>query len=702
MKKVLSLFLGVVAAITLVIPASAKENKVPQTEIKSSIEGIINYKKSHYDEIIGEISKNPIKYNWLVLGLSRQGYKEDYDMYASLLKTVVEDKYKNDPENKLGQPTDFAKVILTLGAIGKDATDFGKDANEKAINLVADGVYNNAKFEKQGLNGLVYGLLALDSKNFEVPEGALYTRDSIIPKILANQTPDGGFAFFGDVADPDMTAMTLQALAKYYNDDKTYTYEYKGESVSKSVKQVFDEGLAVLSKIQNPQGGFTSWGFTSSASAAQVVLAASSVGIDVQNYEPLIKNGNSLIDFIMTFKSADGGFANTVKPGEEPVTDSIITDQILYCLVGYDRMLNGQRNLYDYAEEPNKTAFVIKCGENEYNIPFDERTSEYSLDLPTNATTIEFKNIPANAYDKSNIKANEPVSVKDSITVTLVSRTGETRNYTIKIALSDAAAVKSVVEKINALPEAVTLKDKENIEKILKEYNSLSDSDKLKITNVNKLNKAKADLDKLIEEDKALKEKEQKQIKEEIENLSKNYTVKDLAKISALSDKLSKMEDFADKKALSDKLASMNNEINNRIKLADDLNKRIWEELDPLKITLADKDKVIEFEKAYNALPNDVKDRVTNYQDVIDAKKAIEELENKAPEQDVSGNKVPEDNISGDKASENDEGSVVPSEYQDNISNEGSINTGDNMNVVLMLSLMMISLFGMGYVKKVK
>lgn len=689
MKKVLAMFLSLVAAITFVIPASAKENKVPQTEIKSSIEGIINYKKGHYDEIIGDISKNPIKYNWLVIGLARQGYEEDYDMYASSLKTVVEDKYKNDPENKLGQPTDFAKVILTLGAIGYDSTDFGKDESGKSINLVADGVYNNAKFESQGLNGLLYGLLALDSKDFEVPEGALYTRESIISKILSSQTSDGGFAFFGDVADPDMTAMTLQSLAKYYNDDKTYTYEYKGETVTKSVKQVFDEGLDALSKIQNPQGGFTCWGFTSSASAAQVVLAASSVGIDVQNYEPLIKNGNSLIDFIMTFKSADGGFANTVKPGEAPVTDSIITDQILYCLVGYDRMLNGQRNLYDYAKETDNTEFVIKCGENEYKIPFDERTSEYSLELPTNATTIEFVNIPANAYDKSNIKVNEAVSVKDSITVTFVSRTGETRNYTIKITLTDSAAVKSLIEKINALPESVTLNDKENIEKLLKEYNALSDSDKLKVTNADKLNKAKLAIDKLIEEDKALKEKQQKEIKEEIENLSKNYTVKDLAKISALSDKLSKMEDFADKKALSDKLSAMKNEINNRIKLADDLNKQIWDEIDPLKITLADKDKVLEFEKAYNALPSDVKDRVTNYQDIIDAKKVIEELENKASENN--------DEQSVDKLPQ-----VTTSENDIPYTSDDAVNTGDSINIALMLSLMIISLLGMGYLKKVK
>ncbi len=688
MKKILALFLSLAMAVTLVIPALAEENHVTQAQIKSSIEDIINFRKGENDKIITEDILSNIMTsgtNWLIIGLARNGYEEDYDAYISALKAAVEDKYNSDPDNKLGQPTDFAKVILTAGAVGYDATNFGKDSSGKSINLLSDGIYNNEKLETQGLNGLVYGLLALDSKDYEIPEGALYTRESIISKILSNQTSDGGFAYFGDDADPDMTAMTLQALAKYYYDEKTYTYDYKGESVTKSVKEVFDQGLSALSNIQNSQGGFTSWGYTSSASAAQVILAVSSVGIDVQKYEPLIKNGNSLMDFLMTFKCADGGFANTVASGEKPQSNAMITDQILYTLVGYERMINGQRNLYDYNEETDKTKFVIECDGNEYILSFNDQTSEYNLELPLNAKNIKFKNIPSNSYDKINIGLNEEVEIKDSIDLNFVSRTGDIRNYKINISLSDKAAVKSIIDKINSLPSKISLDDKDNIEKLLSEYNSLSSSDKEKVTNIEKLNLAKTELDKLLEEQKTETEKQQNEIKSEIEKLYKEYTVNDLAKISVLSDKLSKMEDFGDKKALEEKLLFMKNEIETKIKKAQDLNERIWNEIDPMNITLKDKEKILAFEKEYNELDEDVRDKVTNYQDIIDAKKVIEELEKQAL---------------NSESEENNKNNV--SNEQETSSQSETVNTGDNMNFAFIFSLMIISLFGTAYFKKVK
>jgi uncharacterized protein YfaS (alpha-2-macroglobulin family) len=75
-----------------------------------------------------------------------------------------------------------------------------------------------------------------------------------VDEILKRQLLDGGFSLFGGSedatdadyqADPDITAMALQALAKYQD--------------RADVKKVTEEALACLSKLQNSQGGYASW-----------------------------------------------------------------------------------------------------------------------------------------------------------------------------------------------------------------------------------------------------------------------------------------------------------------------------------------------------------------------------------------------------------------------------------------------------------
>ena len=50
----------------------------------------------------------------------------------------------------------------------------------------------------------------------------------------------------GEDADPDLTSMALQALAKYREQS--------------SVRPAVDRALVCLSAMQNADGGFSSWG----------------------------------------------------------------------------------------------------------------------------------------------------------------------------------------------------------------------------------------------------------------------------------------------------------------------------------------------------------------------------------------------------------------------------------------------------------
>ena len=47
------------------------------------------------------------------------------------------------------------------------------------------------------MNGAFWGLLALDSRGYEVPEGAAYDRDDLIRYILDSQVPGGGWTLYG-------------------------------------------------------------------------------------------------------------------------------------------------------------------------------------------------------------------------------------------------------------------------------------------------------------------------------------------------------------------------------------------------------------------------------------------------------------------------------------------------------------------------
>lgn len=93
------------------------------------------------------------------------------------------------------------------------------------------------------------------------------TREKLVQTILDAALENGGWALTGTTADPDMTAMAMQALAPYYDTDE-------------NVRAAVDKALDVLSAAQLPTGGFVSWGSENSESCAQVIVALTALGID--------------------------------------------------------------------------------------------------------------------------------------------------------------------------------------------------------------------------------------------------------------------------------------------------------------------------------------------------------------------------------------------------------------------------------------
>ena len=262
---------------------------------------------------------------WMALGLARSGRTVPEGYYDAVVKYVKDNIDSNGRLDK-NKATENARIILALTAIGKDVTNVG------GHDLLA-GLNEMSYLSKQGINGAIFTLIALDSHSY-TPAGDV-TRDKLVQAILDAQiSGDGGWSLDGKNADVDMTAMAIQALAAYYKSNS-------------SAKKAVDKGLSWLSSVQQNDGGFTSWGAANSESCAQVIVALTALGIDPAKDSRFIKNGVSVLDALCSFAVNGGGFKHLAT---ETSANGMATEQGFYALVAYYRLLNGQSSLYDMAD----------------------------------------------------------------------------------------------------------------------------------------------------------------------------------------------------------------------------------------------------------------------------------------------------------------------------------------------------------------
>lgn len=262
---------------------------------------------------------------WMALGLARSGRTVPEGYYDAVVKYVKDNIDSNGRLDK-NKATENARIILALTAIGKDVT------NVDGHDLLA-GLNEMSYLSKQGINGAIFTLIALDSHSY-TPAGDV-TRDKLVQVILDAQiSSDGGWSLDGKNADVDMTAMAIQALAAYYKSNS-------------SAKKAVDKGLSWLSSVQQNDGGFTSWGAANSESCAQVIVALTALGINPAKDSRFIKNGVSVLDALCSFAVNGGGFKHLAT---ETSANGMATEQGFYALVAYYRLLNGQSSLYDMTD----------------------------------------------------------------------------------------------------------------------------------------------------------------------------------------------------------------------------------------------------------------------------------------------------------------------------------------------------------------
>lgn len=272
---------------------------------------------------LGTPTVNSTGGEWMVIGLARSGRTVPAGYYDNVVEYV---KAKADANERLHptKVTDNARVILALTAIGKDVTNVG------GHNLLK-GLDSMDYVQAQDINGPIFTLIALDSHNY--PTMGDVTREKLIQVILDAQLNDGGWGLSADKADPDMTAMAIQALAPYYKTNET-------------VKAAVDKALEALSALQHSDGGFDSWGTVNSESCAQVIVALTALGIDPTADSRFVKNGHTVLDALAGFYVTGGGFRHTAG-GER---NDMATEQGYYALAAYYRFVNGQTRLYDMSD----------------------------------------------------------------------------------------------------------------------------------------------------------------------------------------------------------------------------------------------------------------------------------------------------------------------------------------------------------------
>lgn len=319
------------------IPLDPTDPAVPGAEVPGFDEAYAGAKAY----IQSAVSAPVVSYlfgEWAVLGQARakvplsEAYIAAYyeKVVAYVKANIGSDGILRKPDDK-NTPviTDNERIILALTAIGKDPTNVG-DKNlltalqDKDIMKVTDT-------SKTDINGLVMGLLALNSRN--------YTSDTswLVQAVLEQQNKDGSWSASADtkpVGDVDMTAMALQALAPYHKDGGNET-----------VNTAVEKALNWLS------GKYRS-GYDSSESCAQVVIALSALNLDANTDARFTKTVEgktlSVLGNLLQYRVVEnGGFKHQFA---DKAVNEMATEQALCAMAAYARFTEKANALYDMTD----------------------------------------------------------------------------------------------------------------------------------------------------------------------------------------------------------------------------------------------------------------------------------------------------------------------------------------------------------------
>lgn len=319
------------------IPVDPDEPVDPGTEIPNFDKVYADTKAYIQDKVPAPV----VAYDrgeWAVLGLARAGvelsdaYIQAYygKVVAYVQKNMGADGVLVDPESHNPTVTDNERIILALTAIGKDPANVG--GKNLLTALQNKDIMKVDKESDTNINGLVFGLLALNSGN--------YTQDSywLVQAILDQQNADGSWSASAETkpaSDVDMTAMALQALAPYCNEGGDATVN-----------------TAVNKALQWLSAKYKNTGYTSAESCAQVVVALSALQLNANSDSSFVKTVDgaptSVLGDLLRYYLGEGqGFKHAASL---KTADQKATEQALYAMAAYERYCRRTKALYDMTD----------------------------------------------------------------------------------------------------------------------------------------------------------------------------------------------------------------------------------------------------------------------------------------------------------------------------------------------------------------
>ena len=364
------------------IPLDPTDPAVPGAEVPGFDEAYAGAKAY----IQSAVSAPVVSYlfgEWAVLGQARakvplsEAYIAAYyeKVVAYVKANIGSDGILRAPDDK-NTPviTDNERIALALTAIGKDPANVGGENLLKA--LQNKDIMQVTDTSNTDINGLVMGLLALNSRN--------YTSDTswLVQAVLAQQNEDGSWRASADtkpVGDVDMTAMALQALAPYYKDGGNET-----------VNTAVEKALNWLS------GKYRS-GYDSSESCAQVVIALSALNLDANTDARFTKTVEgktlSVLGNLLQYRVAEnGGFKHQFA---DKAVNEIATEQALCAMAAYARFTEKANALYDMTD----AACAHRFGEWQVTVAATCTKDGVSRRICSICGAVEEKSVPATGHN---------------------------------------------------------------------------------------------------------------------------------------------------------------------------------------------------------------------------------------------------------------------------------------------------------------
>ncbi len=360
---------------------------------------------------------------WVMLGRLRaldgaQGWKTkdaDIQTYVATVMTAIQ-------SGKLSRetvPTTIERVILTLTALGLDATDFcGQD--------LTAWLYENQNWNNYVSSDLIWSLIALDSGKYTAADGY---REALIQHLTEYQKQDTGAFFYShgyNADDVDMTAMAMIALAPYKDSDAT-------------AKKMYDAGWKFIESKRDDKGNYGGEGSNS--------------------YDPCCTNA-----YVVIAKCAAGetGMEDTVSwmlkncLGEKGFNlngeyNGMSTYQGMMAMAAYQRAKAGKAGLFNMSDVSKRVIQVAQpkvSGSRTYNgkkqtAPL-AASGFYTISGTTSATAVGKYTVTVTLNDKTNTTwANGStddltltwaiVPAANPITVKNVTKTASTKAQTVKL-----------------------------------------------------------------------------------------------------------------------------------------------------------------------------------------------------------------------------------------------------------------------------